>query len=160
MDPRDISIQIEEEIRAGSSTQTNQAKEPKVSKRDRSSVKKESEPSGSKAKTEVCTFPHPKPLIMLIVIGTTQSTEAEAVKPKRQRAWKEAKKEAKRRRTEAKETGQLPRKEAERQTKSKSDSKPEETPKVRKRDSGDEGAQSASKRKDGKAGKESKKRKV
>lgn len=56
MDPRDISIQIEEEIRAGSSTRTSQAKEPKVTKRDKSGVKKDSEASGSKAQTEVCTF--------------------------------------------------------------------------------------------------------
>lgn len=47
--------------------------------------------------------------------------EGEA-KPKRQRAWKEAKKEAKRRRTDAKETGKPPRKEAERQIKGKKES--------------------------------------
>ena len=91
-----------------------------------------------------------------------QATEAGVAKPKKQRAWKEAKKEAKRRRMEAKETGNLPRKEAERQAKaiSKNDLKPKEAAKVRKRDDGDEDVQTASKRKEGKAGKESKRRKV
>lgn len=41
MDPRDISIQIEEEIRMGSSSRTAPAKDPKTQKRDKANTKKE-----------------------------------------------------------------------------------------------------------------------
>ncbi|GHJ85607.1 hypothetical protein NliqN6_2009 [Naganishia liquefaciens] len=143
-DPRDIALQIEEEIRAGSSSRVAPAQDAKASKRDKARNKKEDGSSEQKVQT--------------------QATEAGVAKPKKQRAWKEAKKEAKRRRMEAKETGNLPRKEAERQAKaiSKNDLKPKEAVKVRKRDDGDEDedVQTASKRKEGKAGKESKRRKV
>lgn len=161
MDPRDIALQIEEEIRAGSSSRAAPTKDANAPKRDKASTKKDTGLSENKTQGEVSPIPA-SPVHIPDNQVFLQASEAQVEKPRRQRAWKEAKKEAKRRRMEAKETGKLPRKEAERQTKAASngDAKPQETTKVRKRDDVDDGVQTASKRKDGKASKESKKRKV
>ncbi|KAJ9108939.1 hypothetical protein QFC21_000261 [Naganishia friedmannii] len=97
MDPRDVSIQIEEEIRAGRNPSSLPQAKPDADK--------------SRSKSTKSTVPIEEP-------------ESTAAKPKRQRAWKEAKKEAKRRRVEAKETGQPPRKQLEREEKSQKEAAP------------------------------------
>ncbi|KAJ9104810.1 hypothetical protein QFC19_003951 [Naganishia cerealis] len=97
IDPRDISIQIEEEIRASKNSNATPQEKQATNK---------SRPVPSKS------------------ADSAQATEVSEVKPKRQRAWKEARKEAKRRRVEAKETGQPPRKQLEREEKLQERAKP------------------------------------
>ncbi|KAJ9127939.1 hypothetical protein QFC24_000224 [Naganishia onofrii] len=112
MDPRDIAIQIEEEIRAGNKSSSVPTANPDASK-------SRSKASKASATTECPRYHKP------------ESTE---VKPKRERAWKAAKKEAKRRRVEAKETGQPPRKQVEREKKSQKEAAPATaTPKFSKK---------------------------
>ncbi|KAI5454554.1 hypothetical protein NCC49_003449 [Naganishia albida] len=101
IDPRDIAIQIEEEIRSGSGAA---AKSSEVSNT-----------ATKKRKKQESTMPS----------KTGEKSEASAegqAKPKRERAWKVAKREAKKRRMDAKETGKPPRKEAERRIKAKESS--------------------------------------
>lgn len=94
--------------------------------------------------------------VTVVDIVCNQVPKEEQAKPERPRAWKEAKKEAKRRRTDAKETGKPPRKEAERQIKGKTESSGEPTGTVQKEVAVKGVSKTDSKRREGKKAKASK----